>query len=124
MHGFNYDASGPQIGVSDYSAFDVFPRPHPLHGRYVLYAGGEHDPPTGPDVELHSASLYDAEHSRWINIGPMPFTHDDHTESVLPVNASGNPEFLLFGGNQTIRTSRFEFQASSVISGSSTEKKP
>lgn len=114
MQGFNYNASGPQVGVSDYSAFDLFPHPHVLKGRYIIIAGGEHDPPTGPDVELNSAAVYDARAGRWINVGPMPFVHDDHTESALSVNSAGNPELLLFGGNQTSRTSRFEFQFESV----------
>ena len=112
MAGFNYSESGPQIGVSDYSAFDLFPSEHPLHGRYVLFAGGEHDPLDGPDVELNSASIYDAVQNQFIDVGPMPFVHDDHTESLLSINAAGNPEVLLFGGNRTMGTSRFEFRIS------------
>lgn len=113
MAGFNYSATGVQIGTSDYSAFDLFPAEHALHGRYLLFAGGEHDPLMGPDVELNSACIYDAVQNRFFDIGPMPFTHDDHTESLLPINAAGNPEVLLFGGNRTIGTSRFEFLISS-----------
>ena len=109
MAGFNYSATGVQIGTSDYSAFDLFPAEHALHGRYLLFAGGEHDPLRGPDVELNSASIYDAIQNRFFDVCPMPFTHDDHTESLLPINAAGNPEVVLFGGNRTTGTSRFEF---------------
>lgn len=114
LAGFNAAPSGVQIGCSDYSAFDLFPPDHRLHGRYILLAGGEHDPPDGPDVELHSAILFDAQANRFINVGPMPFVHDDHTEALLPINAAGNPEVLLFGGNRSAGTSRFEFVAASV----------
>lgn len=114
MAGFNYAASGPQVGASDYSAFDLFPVGHPLHGRYLLFAGGEHDPLAGPDVELNSASIYDVKQNRFFNVGPMPFTHDDHAESLLQINAAGNPELLVFGGGQTLGTSRFEFLISSL----------
>lgn len=110
MSGFNSAPQGKQIGSSDYSAFDLFPAAHASHGLYLLFAGGEHDPLEGPDVELHSASIFDAQHSKFIDMGPMPFIHDDHTESLLPVNAAGNPEVLLFGGNRSKGTSRFEFQ--------------
>ena len=109
MSGFNYAPQGKQTGSSDYSAFDLFPAGHPQHGRYLLFAGGEHDPREGPDVELHSASIFDAQQAKFIDIGPMPFIHDDHAESLLPVNAAGNPEVLLFGGNSSKGTSRFEF---------------
>jgi hypothetical protein len=112
MAGFNYAPTGVQIGGSDYSAFDLFPAGHALRGRYILFAGGEHDPLTGPDVELHSASVYDARDNKFIDVGPMPFIHDDHTESLLPINAAGNPEVLLFGGNSSTGTSRFEFNIS------------
>ena len=44
----------------------------------------------------------------------MPFVHDDHTESLLKINAAGNPEVLLFGGNSTQGTSRFELHVSSL----------
>jgi len=115
MVGFNYAVSGPQVGTSDYSAFDLFPVAHPLHGRYVLFAGGENDPLVGPDVELNSASIYDALQNRFFNVGPTPFTHDDHTESLLLINAAGNPEVLLFGGGQTLGTSRFEFLFASLL---------
>jgi len=114
MAGFNYAPSGVQVGTSDYSAFDLFPSSHPLHGRYLLFAGGEHQPPSGPDVELHSSSIFDAANARFVDMGPMPFVHDDHTESLLWINAAGNPEILLFGGNRSIGTSRFEFMAASV----------
>lgn len=109
MAGFHYAPAGVQVGGSDYSAFDLFPQGHPLRGRYILFAGGEHDPPEGPDVELHSASIYDAEGNKFVDVGPMPFIHDDHTESLLNINGAGNPEALLFGGNRTKGTSRFEF---------------
>ncbi|MFO0425246.1 MAG: Kelch repeat-containing protein, partial [Planctomyces sp.] len=108
MQGFNYSPEGVQVGVSDYSAFDLFPYPHALCGRYILFAGGENDPPTGPDVELHSSSVFDAISDRWIDLGPMAFIHDDHTESVLQISASGQPQVLLFGGNSTMGSSRFE----------------
>ncbi len=114
MAGFNYAASGVQVGTSDYSAFDLFPADHPLHGRYILFAGGEHQPPSGPDIELHSSSIFDAVNARFVDMGPMPFVHDDHAESLLWINAAGNPEVLLFGGNRSIGTSRFEFVAASV----------
>jgi hypothetical protein len=114
MAGFNYAPSGVQVGTADYSAFDLFPADHPLWGRYILFAGGEHQPPSGPDVELHSSSIFDAANARFIDMGPMPFIHDDHTESLLWINAAGNPEVLLFGGNRSIGTSRFEFIAASV----------
>lgn len=109
MAGFNYTETGTQIGVSDYTAFDLFSPEHPLHGRYLLFAGGEHDPLVGPDVELHSASIYDAVLNKFFDVGPMPFIHDDHPESLLPINAAGNPEVLKFSGNRTMSTSRFEF---------------
>ncbi len=114
MAGFNYSADGPQQGVSDYTAFDLFPEGHRWHGRYLFFAGGEHDPPEGPDIEYNSASIYDAVQKKFLNIGPMPFIHDDHTESLLPVNAAGNPEILLFGGNSSLGTSRFELDTSSI----------
>ena len=114
MASFNSAVSGPQVGASDYSAFDLFPVGHPLRGRYLLFAGGEHDPLVGPDVELNSASIFDAQQNHFFNVGPMPFTHDDHTESLLQINAAGNPEVLVFGGGQTQRTSRFEFLISSL----------
>jgi hypothetical protein len=114
MAGFNYAPSGAQVGTSDYSAFDLFPSSHPLHGRYILFAGGEHQPPSGPDVELHSSSIFDAANARFVDMGPMPFVHDDHAESLLWINAAGNPEVLLFGGNRSMGTSRFEFIAASV----------
>lgn len=114
MAGFNYAPGGVQVGTSDYSAFDLFPSTHPLRGRYILFAGGEHQPPSGPDVELHSSSIFDAANARFVDMGPMPFVHDDHAESLLWINAAGNPEVLLFGGNRSIGTSRFEFMAASV----------
>ena len=114
MAGFNYGPSGVKTGVSDYSAFDLFPPGHKLNGRYFFYAGGEHDPLEGLDVEYNSASIFDIVRKKFINIGPMPFVHDDHTESLLRINAAGNPEVLLFGGNSTIGTSRFELNLSSL----------
>lgn len=114
MAGFNYAPSGVQVGTADYSAFDLFPSDHPLRGRYILFAGGEHQPLSGSDVELHSSSIFDAASARFIDMGPMPFIHDDHAESLLWINAAGNPEVLLFGGNRSIGTSRFEFVAASV----------
>lgn len=112
--GFNYAPSGVQVGCSDYSGFDLFPADPQRYGRFILIAGGEHDPPTGPDVELHSAAIYDAMRNKFIDVGPMPHIHDDHTESLLPMNSSGNPEVLLFGGNSSSGTSRFEFEAASL----------
>lgn len=114
MAGFNYSPKGTQVGVSDYSAYDIFPEGHRWHGRFLFFAGGEHDPLEGPDVEYNSASIYDAVQKKFLNIGPMPFIHDDHTESLLPVNGAGNPEFLLFGGNSSSGTSRFELDVSSI----------
>lgn len=114
MAGFNYAPGGLQVGTSDYSAFDLFPAGHALRGRYILFAGGEHQPSSGPDVELHSSSIFDAANGRFVDMGPMPFVHDDHAESLLGINAQGNPEVLLFGGNRSLGTSRFEFMASSV----------
>lgn len=109
LAGFCYAPTGVQVGCSDYSAFDLFADDPNRHGRYILISGGEHDPPEGPDVELISAVLFDAERNRFINVGPMPFVHDDHTESMLKPTAAGHPQVLLFGGNWTRRTSRFEF---------------
>lgn len=114
MAGFNSAPSGSQTGTSDYSAFDLFPTGHKRTGRFLLIAGGEHDPPEGPDVELNSASIFDAVQNEFIRIGPMPFVHDDHTESALRFNAAGNPEFLLFGGNKSQGTSRVEIPVSSL----------
>lgn len=114
MASFNYGPSGVQVGVSDYSAFDLFPLGHNLRGRYFFYAGGEHDPLEGPDIEYNSASIFDVTRKKFINIGPMPFVHDDHTESLMRINAAGNPEVLLFGGNSTQGTSRFELDLSSL----------
>lgn len=114
MAGFNYGPTGVQVGVSDYSAYDLFPEGHKLRGRYFLFAGGEHDPPEGPDIEYNSASIFDASRQRFVNVGPMPFVHDDHTESLLPTNDRGNPELLLFGGNMSTGTSRFELNVSSL----------
>lgn len=114
MQGFNYSPKGPQVGVSDYSAYDIFPEGHRWHGRFLFFAGGEHDPLEGPDVEYNSASIYDAVRKKFLNVGPMPYIHDDHTEARLPVNAAGNPEFLLFGGNSSSGTSRFELDVSSI----------
>ena len=114
MAGFNYAPSGLQVGCSDYSAFDLFPAGHPLHGRYFFYAGGEHDPVVGADVPLHSSSIFDVARNKFVDMGPMPFVHDDHTESLLRINQAGNPEVLLFGGNRTSGTSRFEFNVMSI----------
>lgn len=114
MAGFNYAPSGVQVGTADYSAFHLFPSGHPLRGRYILYAGGEHQPTSGPDVELHSSSIFDAANARFVDMGPMPLIHDDHAESLVWINAAGNPEVLLFGGNRSIGTSRFEFVTASV----------
>lgn len=114
LAGFNSAPSGVQVGCSDYSAFDLFPADHKLHGRYILIAGGEHDPLTGPDVELNSAVIFDATKNEFVNVGPMPFVHDDHTESLLGINSKGNPEVLLFGGNSSSGVSRFEFFTDSI----------
>lgn len=114
LKGFNYAPAGVQIGCSDYSAFDLFPADHQLHGRYILIAGGEHDPPEGPDVELHSAIIFDAPRNKLIDVGPMPYIHDDHTESLLKINERGNPELILFGGNSSQGTSRFELDVKSL----------
>lgn len=114
LAGFNSAPSGVQVGCSDYSAFDLFPADHKLHGRCILIAGGEHDPLTGPDVELNSAVIYDAAKNEFVNVGPMPFVHDDHTESLLGINSKGNPEVLLFGGNSSSGVSRFEFFTNSI----------
>lgn len=114
LAGFNSAPSGVQVGCSDYSAFDLFPANHKLHGRYILIAGGEHDPLAGPDVELNSAVIFDAGKGVFVNVGPMPFVHDDHTESLLRINAAGNPEVLLFGGNSSSGVSRFEFFTDSI----------
>lgn len=114
LAGFNAAPSGVQIGCSDYSAFDLFPAEHSLHGRYILIAGGEHDPLTGPDVELNSAIMFDAARNKLINMGPMPYVHDDHTESMLSLNRDGNPEILLFGGNSSRGTSRFQLRMTTI----------
>jgi len=115
LAGFCYAPAGVQIGTSDYSGFDLFPQQHDQHGRYILIAGGEHDPPTGPDVELHSAIIFDAAADKFIDVGPMPFIHDDHTESLLRIHDAGHPEVLLFGGNSTRRTSRYEFDLKTLL---------
>lgn len=65
-------------------------------------------------MELHSSSIFDAANARFVDMGPMPFVHDDHAESLVWINAAGNPEVLLFGGNRSIGTSRFEFVTASV----------
>lgn len=109
MQGFHYSAAGPQKGCSDYSAFDLYPEGHPLRGRFFLYAGGEHDPPDGPDVELHSSCVFDVARNQFFDMGPMPFVHDDHTEALLSINAEGHPVVMLLGGNQSQGTSVFEF---------------
>ena len=114
MAGFNYGPQGVRKGVSDYSAFDLFPSGHKLRGRYLFYAGGEHDPLEGADIEYNSASIFDVARLKFINIGPMPYVHDDHTESLLRINAAGNPEVLLFGGNRTQGSSRFELDVSAL----------
>jgi hypothetical protein len=114
LAGFNYAPSGAQVGCSDYSAFDLFANDRDRRGRYILMAGGEHDPLEGPDVELHSAAIFDAQRNRLIDVGPMPFVHDDHAESPLRLNERGNPEVLLFGGNRSQGTSRFELDAKSL----------
>lgn len=111
MAGFNYAPPGKTVfvGTSDYSAWDVFAGHPTRRGRYILIAGGENDPAVGDDSELHSASIYDARANAFIDVGPMPFVHDDHTEADLGLNDAGKPEFLLFGGNSSPGTSRFEF---------------
>ncbi|WP_010583670.1 Kelch repeat-containing protein [Schlesneria paludicola] len=114
LAGFNEAPSGVQVGTSDYSAWDLFPAGHALRGRYILIAGGEHDPLTGPDVELNSATIFDVAQNKFIRVGPMPYVHDDHTESALKMNDAGNPEFLLFGGNSSKGTSRVEFDAKAL----------
>lgn len=114
MAGYNYSPAGTQVGVSDYSAFDLFPADHKWHGRFLFFAGGEHDPAVGPDIEYSSASIYDTERKRFHNVGPMPYIHDDHTESLMQISAVGNPEVLLFGGNSSMGTSRFDLDVSSI----------
>lgn len=109
LAGFCYSPAGVQVGCSDYSAFDLFAGDADRRGRYILIAGGEHDPPQGLDVELNSAVVFDVERNKFVDVGPMPFVHDDHTESMLKPTADGYPQVLLFGGNWTRRTSRFEF---------------
>ena len=116
MQGFNYSPEGPQKGSSDYSAFDLFPSDHRLSGRYFFFAGGEHDPPTGADVELNSSCLFDVAGNKFLDLGPMPFIHDDHTEAMPGMNGKGHPEILLFGGNSSSGTSRFEFLTESISS--------
>lgn len=117
MQGFHYSATGPQKGCSDYSAFDLYPEQHPLRGRFFLYAGGEHDPPAGPDIELHSSCVFDVARNEFFDMGPMPFVHDDHTEAILSINAEGHPMVLLLGGNQCQGTSVFEFLFPSKADG-------
>lgn len=117
MQGFHYSAAGPQKGGSDYSAFDLYSETHPLRGRFFLYAGGEHDPPDGPDVELHSSCVFDVARNKFFDMGPMPFVHDDHTEALLSINANGHPMVLLPGGNQSQGTSVFEFLLPSNTDG-------
>ena len=117
MQGFHYSAAGLQSGSSDYSAFDLYPERHPLRGRFFLYAGGEHDPPDGPDVELHSSCVFDVARNEFFDMGPMPFVHDDHTEALLSLNAKGHPVVLLLGGNQCQGTSVFEFLFPSETAG-------
>jgi hypothetical protein len=117
MQGFHYSATGPQKGCSDYSAFDLYPEQHPLRGRFFLYAGGEHDPPAGPDIELHSSCVFDVARNEFFDMGPMPFVHDDHTEAILSINAEGHPMVLLLGGNQCQGTSVFEFLFPSKTDG-------
>lgn len=118
MSGFNYlqEGGGREVyeGTSDYSAFDLFADDSNLWGRYILFAGGEHDPLIGDDIELNSASIYDAAQNTFFDVGPMPFIHDDHTESILLPGNLGNPRVLLFGGNSTSGTSLFEFDRSSI----------
>ena len=117
MQGFHYSAAGTQKGGSDYSAFDLYPEQHPLRGRFFLFAGGEHDPQDGPDIELHSSCVFDVARSQFFDMGPMPFVHDDHTEALLNINANGHPMVLLLGGNQCQQTSVFEFQFPSKPGG-------
>jgi hypothetical protein len=114
LAGFNYAPNGVQVGCSDYSAWDLFSGDPKRRGRYILIAGGEHDPLEGPDVELHSAAIFDAARNVFIDVGPMPFVHDDHTESPLRMNEKGNPEAVLIGGNRSAGTSRFELDATSL----------
>ncbi len=116
MQGFNYSPDGPQKGSSDYSAFDLFPSDHKFSGRYFFFAGGENDPPTGADVELNSSCLFDVANNKFVDLGPMPFIHDDHTEAMTGLNGKGHPEVLLFGGNSSSGTSRFEFLTESISS--------
>ncbi len=49
------------------SNFDLYPEKHPLRGRFFLYAGGEHDPPVGPDVELHSSRVFDVARNQFVD---------------------------------------------------------
>jgi len=115
MAGFNKASGVVQVGTSDYSAFDLF-EGTALEGRYILFAGGEHDPPgSDPDIELDSSSIYDAANNIFIDAGDVPFLHDDHAESILLNDGSGNPRVLLFGGNSTSGTSLFTFDASTAI---------
>ena len=117
MAGFNYVANGSTQtvyqGTSDYSAFDLFAGTA-MAGRYLLFAGGEHDPASGDDVELNSASIYDAVQNQFFDVGPMPFIHDDHTEAVLLNDVAGNPRLLLLGGNATQGTSLFTLDLASI----------
>lgn len=106
MAGFNYRSGTVYQGTSDYSAFDLYAGTA-NSGRYILIAGGEHDPAVGDDVELDSASIYDAVQNQFFDVGPTTFVHDDHTESILLNDGSGNPRALLLGGNSTTGTSLF-----------------
>jgi hypothetical protein len=108
MAGFNSRDGTVYQGTSDYSAFDLYAGTASA-GRYILIAGGEHDPAAGDDVELDSASIYDAVQNQFFHVGPMTFVHDDHTESILLNDSSGNPRALLLGGNSSTGTSLFTF---------------
>jgi hypothetical protein len=105
MGGFHYSASGPRTSGSDDSAFDLHPERHPLRGRFIIYAGGEHDPPDGPDIELHSSCVFDVTHNQFFAMGQMPFVHDNHAEALLSINAKGHLLVLLLRGNQCEGTS-------------------
>jgi hypothetical protein len=87
-------------GASDVAAVDLFGYDAQKRGRYILLCGGEDDPgKNGSDRVLDFAMVYDAEHGKLIEVGPMLSGHDDFEAVLLkPVDTNAAAQVLIIAG--------------------------